>query len=193
MIKAGLTGNIGSGKSTVAGIFEVLGIPVYHADAEARRMLDDLQVQQEISRDFGQLAVTGGRVDRKLLANIVFNDPEALQKLNAIIHPRVRAHLMEWIAAHDTYPYVVQEAAILFESGFNTFFDKNIVVTCPEATAIERVMKRDGISEKEVRDRMRNQWPQAKKAKMADYLIRNDGSELVIPQVLAVHESLLSL
>ena len=121
---------------------------------------------------------------------MVFNDPEALRALNAIIHPRVRADLKQWIDAHEGHPYVVQEAAILFESGFNTFFDKVIVVTCPENTAIERVMKRDRVTEKEVRDRMRNQWPEAEKARMADYLIRNDGAELLIPQVLEVHARL---
>ncbi len=190
MIKAGLTGNIGSGKSVVAGIFEVLGVPVHHADARAREMLDQPEVLEEVRRHFGDGILAAGRIDRKSLATVVFNDPEALRALNAIIHPRVRADLKQWIDAHEGHPYVVQEAAILFESGFNTFFDKVIVVTCPEITAIERVMKRDRVTEKEVRDRMRNQWPEAEKARMADYLIRNDGAELLIPQVLEVHARL---
>ena len=191
MIKVGLTGNIGSGKSIVAGIFEVLGIPVYHADAEAKKILDLPATMHELRGLFGDGVIADGRIDRRALADIVFADPEALKSLNAVVHPRVREDLVHWINSMAGHPYIVQEAAILFESGFHTFFDATIVVTCPEKTAVDRVMKRDGVSEKEVRNRMRNQWPQEKKAGMADYIILNDGSQLVIPQVLAIHSKLL--
>lgn len=190
MIKVGLTGNIGSGKSLVAGIFEVLGVPVYHADAEAKRMLEDPVIIGEVTALFGDGVLAEGQIDRKKLATIVFNDKIALDKLNGIVHPYVRKDLERWIGRQEGQPYILQEAAILFESGFNAFFDKIIVVTCPVDVAITRVMKRDNAGESDVRARMANQWPEQKKADMADYLINNDGAELVIPQVLKIHKEL---
>lgn len=193
MIKVGLTGNIGSGKSTAARIFETLGVPVYHADAEAKKMLSDPEVSADIRNHFGLEVFISGSVDRKALANLVFGDPRELEKLNSIIHPRVRQDLMAWIERHSDHDYVIQEAAILFESGFNTFFDKCIVVACPEDIAIKRVITRDRVSEKEVAERLKNQWPEGKKKALADYVINNDGSELIIPQILIIHNDLLKL
>ena len=190
MIKVGLTGNIGSGKSTVAGIFEVLGVPVFHADKEAGHLLGTTEVMEEIRSRFGDAVFYRGSLDRQQLANKVFNDSAALVDLNTIVHPRVRKKFIGWIERHDQHPYVVQEAAILFETGFYAFFDVTIVVSCPEDTAIERVMARDGTKREEVMARMRNQWPEAKKVGQADYVINNDGEHLVIPQVLSIHEEL---
>ncbi len=188
MIKVGLTGNIGSGKSTVAGIFEVLGVPVFHADKEAGKIMKSTDVLEAIRNRFGGAVFQGGGLDKQKLSAVVFNDKGALADLNAIVHPRVRESLERWMKQHEQQPYVVQEAAILFETGFNAFFDVTIVVSCPEDIAIGRVMARDGVGKEEVRARMRNQWPEAKKIEMADYVINNDDEELVIPQVLAIHK-----
>ena len=190
MIKVGLTGNMGSGKSTVAGIFEVLGVPVYHADSKARDMLGHREVVHAIGKRFGGRIVQGGEVDRHALAAIVFNDKTALDDLNAIIHPRVRRDLEEWISGQKDHPYIVQEAAILFESGFYTYFNRTVVVTCPEEMAIARVMKRDGLTHSEISARIRNQWSQQRKIEMADHVIQNDGTRLLIPQVMHIHRIL---
>ena len=165
-------------------------MPVYHADAEAKRMLEDPVIIGEVTALFGDGVLAEGQIDRKKLATIVFNDKIALDKLNGIVHPYVHKDLERWIGRQEGQPYILQEAAILFESGFNAFFDKIIVVTCPVDVAITRVMKRDKAGESDVRARMANQLPEQKKADMADYLVNNDGAELVIPQVLKIHKEL---
>lgn len=190
MIKVGLTGNIGSGKSTVARIFEILGVSVYFADQSARLMLDNKEVMPQLIETFGKKILTEDLVDRKKLAHIVFNDQQALKELNGIIHPRVRENFKLWMADRKNEPYVIQEAAILFESGFASFFDKVIFVSCPVNIAIQRVIDRDGVTEAEVRLRVQNQWAEEKKTDQSDFIINNDGSQLLIPQVLNIHKEL---
>jgi dephospho-CoA kinase len=190
MIKVGLTGNIGSGKSTVTGIFEVLGVPVFHADKEAGLIMKRGEVLEAVRSRFGAGVFQGGALDRQKLAAVVFNDKTALADLNAIVHPRVRKNLEIWMGQQKHQPYVLQEAAILFETGFHAYFNKTIVVSCPDDIAIARVMARDGVGKEEVMARMRNQWPAAKKTDLADYVINNDGAHLVIPQVLSIHNEL---
>lgn len=185
-----MTGNIGSGKSTVAEIFKAIGVPVFHADNEAKKLLELNKIVVDVKRHFGEDVLDQGSVDKKKLAGIVFNDSQALSTLNSIIHPRVRENFLKWIKIHKNQPYIIQEAAILFESGFYSFFDKTILISCPETLAIQRTMKRDGVSEEEVRARLRNQWPEGKKRGMADFNINNDGTSLLIPQVLAIHNTL---
>ena len=192
MIKVGLTGNIGSGKSTVARIFEILGVPVYHADKEAKKFLSAPKVKQELKKEFGKTIFSGIEIDRKKLAEIVFNNKKSLNFLNALIHSRVRKDFEDWCLAYSNAPYVIQEAAILFESGFNTFFDKTIVVSCPEEIAVKRVMERDGTTEKEVVERMKNQWAQEQKKQLADFIIENDNKSFVTNQVLKIDKALRS-
>ncbi len=191
MKRIGLTGNIGTGKSTVARIFEILGIPVYHADKQARLFLESDEVTGQIGLLFGEQVIGSNRqVDRKALADIVFNNKDKLALLNNLIHPLVENDFKQWCNNHADQKYILHEAAILFESGFDRLFDANILVTAPEELCIARVMSRDGITKEMVSERIRNQWPQEKKLEMADFEIINDEITMVIPQVLAIHQEL---
>lgn len=186
----GLTGNIGSGKSLVAQIFRVAGIPVYHADAESRFLLNQPDIIAEITGLFGETILSPERkIDRSALAKIVFTNPSALQHLNELLHPKVMEHFYQWIKFQQA-AYVVHEAAILYESGFSSGFDKIICVSCPVETAMERVIRRDGVTAEEVYARMKHQIPDKIKSAMADFIIVNDGLHLLIPQVLAIHKKL---
>lgn len=190
MIKVGLTGNIGTGKSTVARIFESLGIPIHLADQVAKKMLLKESVIELLYNQFGSDVFIQGSVDRKKLADLVFNNPRKLGDLNAIIHPLVRDDLSDFFARMNHHTYVIQEAAILFESGFYKEFDKIILVTSPVELANKRVMERDGISEKDVEQRRANQWSQVKKIKLTDFIIENNEQDLLIPQILKIHNTL---
>jgi dephospho-CoA kinase len=190
MIKVGLTGNIGTGKTTVARVFVSLGVPVFHADLEAKRFLQEPDIVSKLRSWWGDDIVTNNIVDRQKLASVVFAQPQKLKKLNSLIHPRVKQELLKWMASHQHQAYVIQEAAILFESGFYKEFDKIITVVCPEDLTIKRIMERDGLPENEIRQRMSNQWDQHEKVKRSDFVITNDGSSLVIPQVLCIHKHL---
>ena len=192
MIKIGLTGNIGSGKSTVARIFNVLGIPVYNSDEKAKEFLHTEEVKENLVMKFGPSILNGLEIDRRELANIVFNDKEALDFLNSMIHPLVRKDFEDWCISNNKVPYVIQEAAILFESGFDKLFDKTIVVSCPEEITVDRVMKRDKVSELAVKERMKNQWSQEKKKELSDFIVYNDNEQLLVPQVLKIHKELIS-
>jgi dephospho-CoA kinase len=190
MIKVGLTGNIGSGKSLVTSIFETLGVPVFHADEVAKTFLTDKSVQIAIKEKFGESVFNGEIPDRKKLAYIVFNNRDALAFLNSLIHPKVRQELMRWFDQNAESCYVIEEAAILFESSLYREFDKIIMVAAPVELAIRRVMQRDGIGKEKVKKRLINQWQQEKKIELSDYVIINDENHLVIPQVMAIHKEL---
>ena len=191
MKRIGLTGNIGTGKSTVAGIFEILGVPVYHADKKAREIVESKIVTEQITVLFGtQVLNKQLEIDRKALASIVFNDKDKLVSLNNLIHPLVEDDFLHWCENKIDQDYIIQEAAILFESGFDRLFDFTILVTAPEELCINRVMARDAITREMVSDRIRNQWSQEKKLEIADYVIINDEISMVIPQVLAIHREL---
>lgn len=192
MLKIGLTGNIGSGKTWVCKVFEALGVPVYYADLEARKILNSQNVIQEIIETFGkEVALNKNEIDRKALAAIVFNDKSELDKLNQLIHPKLREDFVEWANNYKAIPYVIQEAAILFENGFDTLMDKSITVSAPQEIRLKRVMERDQAKKEEVLARMSNQWSDEKKEKAADYIIYNDGLQMVLPQVLRIHENLI--
>jgi dephospho-CoA kinase len=194
MKRIGLTGNIGTGKSTVARVFEILGVPVYHADKQAREIVGSKKVTEQIALLFGnQVIDSGNQIDRKALAAIVFTDKEKLVVLNKLIHPLVEADFSQWCNQHLEKKYVLHEAAILFESGFQRLFDSTILVTAPEELCIARVMARDGITREMVSDRILNQWPQERKLKIADYAIINDETAMVIPQVLSIHQKIVNL
>lgn len=183
----GLTGGIGSGKSTIARVFETLGVPVFDADREALALYDDDQLLlTEVKETFGyEVLDANGRLNRQALASIVFNDAEALQQLNAMVHPRVAKKFDAWKKMQRT-SVVIREAAILFESGSAEDCDAVIVVTAPEELRIARVQKRNGWTETEVRARMKRQWSEEQLIERADAVIVNDDKHLVLPQLTRV-------
>lgn len=170
----GLTGGIGSGKSTIAAFYGSLGVPVYIADDEAKKILYTPDAARELAAAFGEGIFTDGRPDKAKIARLVFNDNGKLEALNGIIHPKVRQHFKDWVATNNDEPFVIKEAAILFESGSYKDCDGIILVTAPKEMRIERVMKRDQISRGQVIERMAAQWDDEKKAALSDYIIIND-------------------
>lgn len=193
MQKIGVTGGIGSGKTLVCRIFNVLGIPVFNADKEAKRLMTANQaLVTSIRTAFGEQAYSAdGELNNTYLANTVFNDKAALDKLNALVHPVVIRAGEDWANAQHT-PYTIKEAALLFESGSYKNNDYNILVTAPAALRIKRVMVRDGVTASQVQRRMDNQWSDDEKAARADFTIINDGVQALIPQVLKLHQLFLS-
>ncbi|MCU0371587.1 MAG: dephospho-CoA kinase [Bacteroidales bacterium] len=192
MIKVGLTGNIGSGKTLVAEVFSVLGVPVFHADKEAGKLFDQEQVRLKVRGIFGPGVFSPeGEIIKPALAGIVFGNKELLEKLNGIIHPLVRNAYTEWCLQYPGAAYTLYEAAILFESGHYREMDKVICVTAPEELRINRVIQRDHLTRHEVEQRMANQWDEKRKAGLSDFIIRNDETEPVITQVMAIHKQLI--
>jgi len=191
MLKIGLTGNIGSGKTVVAEIFRTLEIPVFYADTEARKLLDVDKTKIQLLKIFGQgIFSPNGSVKRSVLAEIVFNDKDLLYELNKVIHPLVRTNFKLWCEKHSEETYTLYEAAILFESGHYKEMDKVICVVAPEHLRISRVIDRDGVSKEEVLQRMASQWEEERKVELSDYVIVNDGNSSVIEQVMNVHSQL---
>ena len=170
----GLTGGIGSGKSTVAKYLASKGISVYIADVEARKLMESKEVIDEIKSYFGEKVISKkGTIKRKTLANLVFSDKEKLNKLNSIVHPKVKKHFMEWVLLHKNEPFIVKEVAILFETNGHLDCDKVILVTAPEDVRLMRVMQRDNVSKEDVLARMNNQMSEEEKIAKSDYVIHN--------------------
>jgi dephospho-CoA kinase len=185
----GLTGGIGSGKSTIARVFNTLGVPVFDADSEAKKLYaEDPTLLPEVMKIFGpHIMKADGSLNREALAVIVFSDAEALKQLNALVHPRVGKRFQEWKEKQHG-PAVIREAAILFESGSHIDCDEVVVVTAPENLRIERVMKRNAIAADEVRARISRQWTEEQLLQQANAVIQNDEKTLVLPQVIAIAE-----
>lgn len=191
-LKIGLTGGIGSGKSTVAQIFKELGIPIFFSDQEAKKVYLDDNVRTQVVSLLGEGAYSGPKPELPFIASKVFENKALLSQLNAIIHPAVRKAHTEWHNSQIS-PYTINEAAILFETGAYRGFDKTILVTAPEEIRLERVIQRDGAKAHEVKARMQKQWPDSQKEKLCNYLIINDGQHSLIHQVQRVHSQLLKL
>ena len=187
----GLTGGIGSGKSTVAKIFNALGVKVYNSDIEAKKIVNaDAETIGLIKQKFGADIYTIDGLDTKKMAQLVFNNKTALEELNAIVHPRVKKHFNNWVKQHQTDKVLIKEAAILIESGAYKGLDKIILVTAPEELKIKRVLARDGSIESDIRKKMATQLRDSEKEKYADYIIINNEKDLVIPQVLNIYNIL---
>ena len=188
MLRIGLTGGIGSGKTTVAKIFETLGIPVYYADEAAKKMMNtDASLKEAIIKHFGGQAYSNGEIDRKYIASLVFSDPAKLKQLNALIHPATIRDAEAWMKKQKA-PYIIKEAALLFESGANKSVDQVIGVYAPLPVRIKRVMKRDGVTEEDVTKRISRQMNEAEKMKQCHFVITNNEEQLLLPQVLDLHK-----
>ena len=179
----GLTGGIGSGKTTIANYIKSLGIPVYIADDEAKKLLTDDAIQKKIKDAFGETIFVNNILSKEKLSNIVFNDPDKLKKLNSIIHPAIKAHFKEWLEDYKKVPMIVKEAAILFETGSDQDCDAVITVVAPIKTRIERVENRDNISKQDVLNRIKNQWTDEMRLEKSDYSIENNDLTKAFQQV----------
>ncbi len=195
MLKIGITGGIGSGKTTVCRVFEVLGIPVFYADNAAKALMHtDVLLRQDIIAGFGEESYFGdGNLNRKHISSIVFNDSGQLGKLNALVHPAVFRAFDIWVSEQKNVPYVLKEAALLFESDSYKMCDQSILVKSPEELRISRIIKRDNTTAEEVRLRMSRQFSDEKKEKLTDHTITNDEVVLLIPQILQLHKLFLNL
>lgn len=179
----GLTGGIGSGKSTVANYFKELGVPVYIADLEAKKIMEQPEIIREVQQIFDENVITDGKLDRKKIASIVFSNPEKLEKLNQIIHPKVKIDFKNWLDKHKSYSFILKEVAIIFETETEKEFDAIILVTAPETKRIERVMKRDNLTEAQIKERIKNQLSDEEKIKKSHFIIKNNSENDTKKQV----------
>ncbi len=194
MLTIGITGGIGSGKSTVCKVFKVLGVPVFQADMVARRLQnEDPQLKKSLIELFGpEIYADDGLLSRKKLAEIIFNNRQYLDKVNSLIHPAVRQEFERWKAQMIKFPYVLYEAAILFETGNSHSFDYTILVIAEEKERIERVMKRDSTTTEAILHRIHNQMNDTEKKKLADFILENNNNQMIIPQILKLDKILKS-
>jgi dephospho-CoA kinase len=194
MIKVGLTGGIGSGKSTVASLFEIAGIPVYIADTESKRLTNTSPaIRRELAGLFGEdIYSRDGALDKKRLAALIFSDKEALNRVNAIIHPEVNRDFLQW-ASRQQAPVCAIETAILFESGFDTYVDLSVMVYAPLEVRIERTAIRDQATSEEITRRIHNQLPDERKKERAGFIIYNDNKQALIPQIEKLLQSINDL
>jgi dephospho-CoA kinase len=190
MLKIGITGGIGSGKTTICRVFELLNVPVYYADEASKKLLvSDPDIKKKILSVFGKEVLDAQQlISRKKIAALVFGNEMELKKLNTIMHPAVAIHFDSWLKAFAEYPYVIKEAAIMFESGAYLQMDKIVTVTAPDELRIARVLKRDAVSKEEIQRRINAQLSEGERIKRSNYVIVNDEQQLVIPQVLKLHE-----
>ncbi len=188
----GITGGIGSGKSTVCTVFKLLKVPVFDADKAAKELLNThREIKSELIHQFGRNIYTeNGTIDRKKLAEIIFNDESQLKKMNQLVHPVVRDEFKKWVAKHEQYPYVIHEAAILFESNFYKMMNYTILVSAPREQRIKWVMDRDGVSRQQVEERMKNQMPEEEKQKLATVVLKNNNQQLLIPGIIEIDKNI---
>jgi len=191
MLKVGLTGNIGAGKTIVSKVFNTIGVPIFYADDIAKELTENDNEIKKIYIDwFGSDIFKEGRLNKHMLANIIFNDEIALQKVNSLIHPRVADNFIKWLKNYNNYTYVIFESAILFDSIFKNIMDKIILVTAPLELKIKRVIKRDRRNVEEIKQILSKQPNENLLIKLADYIIINDEKELIVPRIIEIHEEL---
>jgi len=194
MLKVGITGGIGSGKSTICNVLKNLGVPIFSSDDVGKQLLNnDDNLKRLIKKTFdSDMFTSTGSLDRERMAKLVFNNPDELKKLNELVHPRVKAEFDSWCKKNEKRPYVVKEAAILFETGQHKELDKMVTVFCPKEERIQRILKRDDTTQGSIEKRMIHQFSDAERNALADYIILNDGKEDLLPQVMELHELLLN-
>ncbi len=193
MFRLGITGGIGSGKSLVCSILEKFGIPVYYADKEARRLMNtSADLKLAIKDVFGEEIYPDGELDRQEMGRRIFGEPDLLNEINRMVHPVVREDFIKWSESCENVPYVIEEAAILFESGAVSEMDASVLIYAPKQLRIERVMARDGLSRSEVEKRINMQMDEEEKKRLADRVILNDEKKLLLPQLVALHEDIKS-
>lgn len=190
MYSVGLTSGIGCGKTLIAKVFTTFGIPVFNSDIQAKELYKDSVFLQQIVHTFGNTIIENGKFIPQRLADIVFNDRQALETLNALIHPKVLERYKLW-QSQQTSPYTILESAIIFESNWQNHFDKIINITSPLEIVIERVKLRDKISEDQILQRINNQLPTQEKEKLSDYNIFHDNKTMLLPQIIAIHNDIL--
>jgi dephospho-CoA kinase len=195
MLKIGITGGIGSGKTTVCKVFELLGVPVFYADDVAKSiMYTDPVLKSEILKAFGENSyLKNGDLNRSYISSIVFNDKHELEKLNSLVHPAVFRAFDNWVLSQKEASYVIKEAALLYESDAYKMCDKSILVISPIETRISRVKARDGISAEDIQLRMNRQFSDEQKMKFADHILNNDERQLLIPQIIQLHQQFLTI
>jgi dephospho-CoA kinase len=192
MKKIGITGGIGAGKTYVAEVFQSLGIPVFYADIQAKKLMTSSEkLKKLLKEEFGNDIYKDADLNKEKLASFVFSNSNKLQKLNSLVHPIVKEEFNNW-CKRQTSPYVIKEAAILFESNSHVGLDAVICVSAPLELRIERLLKRDNSSEKEIKKRIENQISQEEKEKLSDYIIVNDERNLLLPQIIKIHEKLIN-
>jgi len=185
---------MGSGKSLVCSLFEQLDIPVFYADDEAKSLYNEPQVKLRMKKQFGKsIYLSNGNLNKKKLSRLIFTDELSMQFIRDLIYPELHKKFDGWAAEKDLQhcKYALYEAALILENGFQKHFDKLILVSAPEKLRIERIKERDKLSEKAIRARMNKQWPEEKKLELVDFVIVNDGSQMLIPQVIALHRALI--
>ena len=191
MLKVGITGGIGSGKSIVCEVFKCLGVPVYYADDEAKILVNtDKNIKEKLIKNYGlKIYKKDGEINKTKLSSIIFQDKNALKKVNSIVHPVVKQHFTEWLKNKEKYKYIIKEAALLFES--NSYKDLDIIVTiyAPENIRIKRVMMRDKADEATIKKRMKSQYSDEEKIKKSDYVIYNDQNQLILPQIIRLDKT----
>jgi dephospho-CoA kinase len=191
-MKLGVTGGIGSGKTSVCRVFNVLGLPVFSADPEAKKIMEsDESIMSGINKIAGKDLFRGGTLDRMGLAEMIFNSQKLLEKVNALVHPVVFDHFVLWADKQET-PYVIMEAAILFESGGSGLVDRIATVIAPVEERISRVVKRNLLTRDQVMERIKNQMDDKSRIKLSDYIINNSENDMIIPAILKIHEDLIN-
>ncbi len=192
MKKIGITGGIGSGKTYVASVFQSLGIPIFNADIQAKKiMTSSKKLIKLLKEEFGNDIYKDSDLNKEKLASIVFSNSDKLQKLNSLVHPIVKEEFNNW-CKKQTSPYVIKEAAILFESNSHIGLDAVICVSAPLDLRMRRLLNRDDYSKKEIKKRIENQISQEEKEKLSDYIIVNDEKDLLLPKIIKFHKELLS-
>ncbi|HEY9123441.1 MAG TPA: dephospho-CoA kinase [Bacteroidales bacterium] len=192
MIKVGITGGIGSGKTTISKIFETLNIPLFNADIEAKKLFETEEVKKFYLAHFGDAVFSENKLDRQKISNILFSAPDKLMLVNSFIHPLVVELFDNWTIKHINADYVLKESAILFETGLYKDLDYNILVTAPVETRIKRIIERDKLPQEQIELRMANQWTDEAKVPLADFVIENEDNSLVIKKVLDIHQKILA-